>query len=146
METTTTGLIAGAASMKVSAAAPRAPSPNKRRATGTDPHSHPGSAAPPAAATSTAAAGRFGSHRASRSGVTNTAISALNNTPSARNGRAWTKTPAKMVPAVDRASLSSTAARIVLPRSAKATIAATRTGIDSFWDNSARFNSGTMPL
>jgi hypothetical protein len=34
----------------------------------------------------------------------------------------------------------------VLPSSAKATIAATRTGIDSFWDNSARFNSGTMPL
>ena len=61
VETTTTGLIAGAASMKVRAAAPSAPSPNSRRATGTDPHSHPGRAAPLAAATSTAAAGRRGS-------------------------------------------------------------------------------------
>src|SRR5689334_9754054 len=100
----TTGLIAGAASMNVKAAAPVAPpSPNNRRATGTDPHSQPGNAAPPTPAANTATAGRRGSQRAKRSGETNTAINPLTTTPSARNGTACTNTPQNTVPAVERA-------------------------------------------
>ena len=86
--TSTTGLTAGAASMKVSAAAPATPSPNSRRATGTDPHSQPGSAAPEIPAARIAAPVRFGSQRARRSGDTNTAISPLTTTPRPKNGSA----------------------------------------------------------
>ena len=127
VDTTTIGLIAGAASMNVRAAAPSAPSPNSRRASGTDPHSHPGRAAPLAAAATTATEGRRGSHRDSRSGVTNVASSALSSTPSARKGKACTKIPAKTVPAVERSVLSYTASRRVVPNTAKATITAATT-------------------
>ena len=84
--TSTTGLMAGAASMNVNAAAPTAPSPKRRRATGTEPHSQPGRAAPPTPATRIAAAGLRGNQRASRSGVTNAATSPLITIPSARKG------------------------------------------------------------
>ncbi len=100
--TSTTGLIAGAASMNVNAAAPTAPSPNRRRATGTEPHSQPGSAAPPTPAVRIAAAGLRGNHRASRSGVTNAATSPLITMPRAKNGMAWTEMPLKTVAAVAR--------------------------------------------
>ena len=98
--TSTTGLIAGAESMNVSAAAPLVPGPNSRRATGTDPHSQPGSAAPPIPASATANAGLRGNHRDSRSALTNAAISPLTTTPSTRNGSAWTNTPQNTVAAV----------------------------------------------
>ena len=103
--TSTTGLTAGAASMKVSAAAPAAPSPNSRRATGTDPHSQPGSAAPPPRPRGSPTPVRRGSQRASRSGDTNAAISPLTTTPTTRNGTAWTNTPQNTVPAVLRSGL-----------------------------------------
>ena len=74
--------------MKVSAAAPATPSPNSRRATGTDPHSQPGSAAPETPAARIATPVRFDSQRASRSGDTNTAISPLTTTPRPKNGSA----------------------------------------------------------
>ena len=88
--TSTTGLIAGAASMNVNAAAPTAPSPNSRRATGTEPHSQPGSAAPPTPtpATTIAAAGFRGNHRVSRSAEMKVATSPLITTPSPRKGMA----------------------------------------------------------
>ena len=66
MATSTTGLMAGADSMNVSAAAPETPSPNSRRATGTEPHSQPGSAAPPTRRPRRPPQGT-GSQRASRS-------------------------------------------------------------------------------
>jgi len=52
----TTGLIAGADSRKVSAAAGGTPRDISPPATGTEPHSHPGSSSPAAPATGTAAA------------------------------------------------------------------------------------------
>jgi hypothetical protein len=108
--TRTTGLIAGAASMKVKAAAPVAlASPNNRLATGTDPHSQPGNTAPPSPAANTASAGRRGSQRANRSGDMNTAMNPLTTTPRTKNGTAWTNTPQKTVPAVDNAALPRTA-------------------------------------
>ncbi|CQD23549.1 hypothetical protein BN970_05899 [Mycolicibacterium conceptionense] len=120
--TSTTGLTAGAASMNVRAAAPTALpsvlSPKSLRATGTEPHSHPGKAAPPMPAARIAAPVRFGSHLASRSGVTNTAISPLMITPSARNGRACTKTPQNTVAAVAISGVPSTKPRSVLPAKA----------------------------
>src|ERR1700739_2082394 len=129
--TSTTGLIAGAASMKVKAAAPVAPpSPNSRRATGTDPHSQPGSAAPPTPAATTATAGFRGNQRANRSGDTNTAINPLTTTPSARKGRACTNTPQNTVPAVDSAALSETAFRSIVAEKAQANRMPTNTSID----------------
>src|SRR6201998_2019989 len=129
--TSTTGLIAGAASMKVKAAAPVAPpSPNSRRATGTDPHSQPGSAAPPTPAATTATAGFRGNQRANRSGDTNTAINPLTTTPSARKGRACTNTPQNTVPAVDSAALSETAFRSIVAEKAQASRMPTNTSID----------------
>ncbi len=86
--TNTTGLIAGALSMKARAAGPAAPSPNRRRAAGTEPHSQPGSAAPATPAARTAALGRRGSQRARRSGETYAAMSPLTTTPRTRNGSA----------------------------------------------------------
>ena len=59
VDTSTTGLIAGAASRNASAAAGGTPWPMSRRATGTEAHSHPGSTTPAAPATGTAAAGRL---------------------------------------------------------------------------------------
>jgi hypothetical protein len=86
--TSTTGLTAGAASMKVKAAAPATPSPNSRRATGTDPHSQPGSAAPETPAARMAAGVRRGDPRASRSGDSNTVISPLTTTPKPKDSSA----------------------------------------------------------
>ena len=60
--TSTTGLIAGAESRNVSAAAAGAPRETSRPAIGTEPHSQPGSAAPATAATGTAYAGAVGQH------------------------------------------------------------------------------------
>ena len=110
--TKTTGLIAGAESMNVSAAAPWAPSPNSRRPTGTEPHSQPGNTAPPTPATATAATDRRGSQRASRSADTNAAISPLITTPSTRKGSAWTNTPQNTVAAMLRSGLPVTNALI----------------------------------
>ena len=67
VETSTTGLIAGADSRNVSAAAGMAPRETSRPAIGTEPHSHPGRAAPATAATGTANAGRSGSTRGRKS-------------------------------------------------------------------------------
>src|SRR5690349_18756987 len=128
--TSTTGLIAGAASMNVSAAAPTAPSLNSLRATGTDPHSQPGSAAPPTPAARIATLVRRGSQRASRSGVTNTAISPLITTPSARKGNACTNTPQNTVAAVATFVVLSTKSRAGPPTSAIAMMVTTRTGMD----------------
>lgn len=129
--TKTTGLIAGAASMNVKAAAPVAPpSPNNRRATGTDPHSQPGNAAPPTPAANTATAGRRGSQRANRCGDTNTAINPLTTTPSARKGIACTNTPQKTVPAVDNAWLPKTAFRNIVVEKAHANRMPTSTSDD----------------
>ena len=128
--TSTTGLIAGADSMNVNAAAPTTPSLNSRRATGTEPHSHPGSAAPPTPATRIAAAARRGSQRASRSGDTNVAISPLTTTPRAKNGTAWTNTPQNTVPAVAMSALPATPACSQCPASAHVSKTASRTCVD----------------
>ena len=130
MATNTTGLIAGALSMNVSAAAPTAPSPKSRRATGTDPHSHPGNAAPATPAVSTAAAAFFGNQRASRSGETNAAIRPLMTTPSTRNGTACRNTPQKTVPAVASRGLPATPSRIQVPATAHTTRTATSTSVE----------------
>src|SRR6266487_3101192 len=86
----TTGLIAGADSRNASAAAGSAPRATSRPAIGTDPHSQPGSAAPAAAATGTASAGRRGSALGRKPAGTNAATAALITTPSTRNGIACT--------------------------------------------------------
>lgn len=113
-------------SVPLSVPAP-APSPKSLRATGTDPHSHPGNAAPPTPATTIAALVRRGNQRASRSGVTTTAMSPLITTPSARNGRAWTNTPQNTVAAVATSGVSATNARSVVPASARPTMPNTST-------------------
>src|SRR6266508_1631275 len=86
----TTGLIAGADSRNASAAAGSAPRATSRPAIGTDPHSQPGSAAPAAAATGTASAGRRGSALGRKPAGTKAATAALITTPSTRNGIACT--------------------------------------------------------
>jgi dienelactone hydrolase len=88
----TIGLIAGADSRNVSAAAGVTPRRTSAPATGTDAHSQPGSTAPAAPATGTASPGRLGNARAKNDGGTNTAIDADSTTPSTRNGRAWVTT------------------------------------------------------
>ena len=128
--TSTTGLIAGADSMNVNAAAPTTPSLNSRRATGTEPHSHPGSAAPPTPATRIATPARRGSQRASRSVDTNVAISPLTTTPRAKNGTAWTNTPQNTVPAVAMSALPATPACSQRPASAHVSKTASRTCVD----------------
>src|SRR5689334_4380131 len=95
--TSTTGLIAGAESKKVSAAAGVTPRDISRRAIGTEPHSQPGRAAPASAATGTAYTGRSGNTRESVAGETNAAITALTVTPRTRKGSAWTATATKTV-------------------------------------------------
>ena len=86
--TSTTGFTAGAARRKVSAAAVGTPREIMRRATGTELHSHPGSAIPAIAAVGTAKSGRCGRARAIHSVGTSTAIPAEIRTPRTRNGRA----------------------------------------------------------
>ena len=145
--TSTTGLIAGAASMNVRAAAPVAPaSPNNRRPTGTDPHSQPGNIAPPSPPTSTATAGRRGSQRANRSGETNTAISPLTTTPSARNGIAWTKTPQNTVPAVENAALPATSLRSIVAETAHASRMPTSSSIEPNRIRRTKLSAATKPL
>ena len=145
--TSTTGLIAGAASMNVRAAAPVAPpSPNNRRATGTEPHSQPGSAAPPTPAANTATAGRRGSQRAKRSGDTNTAINPLTTTPSTRKGTACTNTPQNTVPAVDNAALLATPFRSVVAAKAQASKKPTSSCIDPTRSLGPDFRVATAPV
>ena len=134
VETRTTGLIAGAASMKVNAAAPcrslDGPSPNNLRATGTAPHSQPGKAAPPTPAVRIAAPVRRGSQRATRSGETYVAIKPLMTTPKARKGSAWTKTPQNTVAAFARSGRPTMKARIVPANRASPIRPAKRSCID----------------
>ena len=133
--------------MNVKAAAPVAPaSPNNRRPTGTDPHSQPGNTAPPTPAASTATAGRRGSQRANRSGETNTAISPLTTTPSARNGIAWTKTPQNTVPAVENAALPETALRSIVADMAHASRMPTSSSIDPTRIRRTKLSAATKPL
>ena len=105
--TSTTGLIAGAASRNVSAAASGTPWPISRRATGTDAHSHPGSTRAAAPATGTAAAGRAGRARRSTAGDTNAAMTPESSTPNTRNGSACTQTATNTVAAVCRTGADS---------------------------------------
>ena len=105
--TRTTGLIAGAASRKASAAESGRPCPISRRATGTDAHSQPGSTAPASPATGTASAGRLGSSRPSAAGDTKAAISPDSTTPSTRNGNACTQTATNTVAAMRTVEPSS---------------------------------------
>ena len=88
VDTSTTGLIAGAAKRKVSAAAGGVPCEMSRPAIGTEPHSQPGSASPAAPAAGTAKSWRFGTMRCTRSGDTNAAIAPLITTPRTKNGSA----------------------------------------------------------
>jgi hypothetical protein len=87
--TRTTGFTAGAASMKVSAAAGCTPRAQRRPAIGTEAHSHPGRAVPARAALGTASAGDFGSSRARAAGDTRALMAPLIRTPRTRKGRAW---------------------------------------------------------
>ncbi len=95
--TNTTGLIAGADRRNASAAAAGAPRATSRPAIGTDPHSHPGRAAPAAAAAGTARSWCRGRSRTIAPGGTKAAIAALTATPSTRNGSACTKTETNSV-------------------------------------------------
>src|SRR5215207_8608770 len=97
VDTSTTGLTAGAASRNAIAAAGGTPCCMSRRDTGTEAHSQPGSASPASPATGTAAAWLRGSSRRSACGGTNAAISPLISTPSTRNGNACTTTATKTV-------------------------------------------------
>src|SRR5262249_34252802 len=95
--TTTTGLIAGEASRNASAAGGATPRAISPPATGTDAHSQPGSSAPAAPATGTAAYWLRGSARAKKAGGTNAAIAPEISTPSTRNGSACTHTATNTV-------------------------------------------------
>lgn len=86
--TITTGLMAGAASRKVRAAAGATPRDTSRPATGTDEHSHPGRRAPAAPATGTANAVRVGTTCCSQVLGTRVDTAALSTTPSTRKGSA----------------------------------------------------------
>ncbi len=86
--TITTGLMAGAASRKVNAAAGGAPLSMRRLATGTELHSHPGNNAPDTPASGTASTARRGSTRANAPSGTNAATAPLMSTPRTRNGNA----------------------------------------------------------
>lgn len=88
VETSTTGLTAGEDSRKASAADGATPRPIRRWATGTEPHSQPGSAAPATAATGTARTGWRGSIRVIQAAGTNAVTTPLTATPSTRNGTA----------------------------------------------------------
>jgi len=66
-------------------------------ATGTAPHSQPGSKAPASPATGTAVAERLGSARVKNDDGTKAAMLALITTPSTRNGMAWTQIAVKIV-------------------------------------------------
>jgi hypothetical protein len=91
--TSTTGLIAGAASRKVSAAAGCVPRRISEQATGTEAHSQPGSTMPAIPAASTWLPGRYGRNRRKASAGTNAASSAETITPSTRNGAACAQRP-----------------------------------------------------
>ena len=97
VDTSTTGLIAGADSRKASAAAGVTPRETNRPAMGTEPHSQPGRAAPASAATGTARAGRRGSQRARVVGGTKASMAPLTTTPRTRNGIDCTAMATKMV-------------------------------------------------
>src|SRR5664280_2211179 len=87
----TIGLIAGADSMNASDADGRTPRSISRLEIGTDPHSHPGSAAPHTVATGTASAALLGMILANTRAGTNAAIAPDTTTPSTRNGVACTQ-------------------------------------------------------
>ena len=89
VDTSTTGLIAGAASMKVNAAAGETPLARSRAAIGTEAHSQPGRAAPARPAAGTASASCLGRALASQPGGTRAAMAPEMSTPRTRNGRAW---------------------------------------------------------
>ena len=103
--TRTTGLIAGAASRKVIAAAGGVPAPTSRPAMGTEPHSHPGRASPARPAEGIARAVRRGTKRRTRSGDTYAAIRPLTTTPRTRNGSAWMTIETNSVPQSRTSSL-----------------------------------------
>ena len=123
VDTSTTGLMAGAASMKAKAAAAGAPRAVSRPAIGTAPHSQPGRATPASPAAGTATSGRLGSVLASQSGGTRAAIAPLTRTPSTRKGRAWTLIDTNTVVHVCKAGPSSSPASG--PRSQNASPTAT---------------------
>jgi hypothetical protein len=75
--TSTIGLIAGADSRKVKAAAGVTPWASSPPATGTEPHSQPGSSRPAVPATGTASARLRGRTRAKKDGGTNAVIAPL---------------------------------------------------------------------
>ena len=112
VDTSTTGLMAGADSRNASAADVGTPWSINRRDTGTAPHSHPGSAIPASPDTPTAAFSLFGSSRFSIAGDTNAAMPPLTSTPSTRNGVAWTNTPRKMVAPACSSGIAPTAPTI----------------------------------
>ena len=97
VDTSTTGLIAGAASRKVSAADGATPRAIKPPDTGTDAHSHPGRTTPDAHATGTASASFFGNALRQKEGGTKAVMNPDSITPSARNGSACTTIETKMV-------------------------------------------------
>src|SRR5918993_214999 len=110
VETSTTGLMAGAASMNANAAAGAAPRAVSRPAIGTAPHSQPGRATPASPAAGTATSGCLGSARASHPGGTRAVIAPLSTTPRTRKGSAWTLMDTKIVVQVPRAGPSSSLA------------------------------------
>src|SRR5918997_496370 len=118
VDTSTTGFTAGAASRKVSAAAGGTPCCMSRRDTGTEAHSHPGSAIPATPATGTAATVDRGNIRRNAAGGTKAAISPLTSTPSTKNGIACTHTATNTVAPVRTAAMSSI--RISGPRTSSA--------------------------
>ena len=96
-----------------------------RPAIGTDPHSHPGNAAPANVATGTASDRAVGISRAMARGATNAASAALTVTPSTRNGSACTVIATKIVAQWAIASLSSRRASRGRDNAAITTTAAT---------------------
>ena len=107
VDTSTTGLMAGAASMKARAAAERTPPARSRAAIGTEAHSQPGRATPARLAAGTASRSRSGSALASQPGRTRAARAPLSSTPRTRKGSAWTVMETKMVAQVATAGPSS---------------------------------------
>ena len=101
VDTSTTGLIAGEASRNANAAAGATPRRMSAPATGTEPHSQAGSAAPAMPATGTAATGLRGSARSKNRAGTNAVIAADSSVPRTRNGSACTMTETKTVTNVD---------------------------------------------
>nr|BFE49949.1 hypothetical protein GCM10017745_33760 [Saccharothrix mutabilis subsp. capreolus] len=137
----TTGLTAGAESRNASAAAGVIPLRTNAPATGTEPHSQPGSTNPVAAAAGTANTGLRGNALTKNDRGTKTAMAADNATPNARNGKACNTMDTNTV-----AQVCTTGARKTPPNTPRTTKTTSRSPANTSTDPILRRTSGTVAL